>query len=240
MRLDVALPLVRRAPGLLIAALAVVITAVVGSPESQADYANDDGVDTVYPLMLVPLLAVVAVAGLAVHLRPATARAAAAVSGVTGVQLLGIAVVAARDWRNFAGVGYATWERGDIASLLAIVVFFAALAVVLISCAVYGNGLRPGETPTANRTSLVAGLLVAAGVPFVVCRQLDLLSLTAVGQFALWWSVPWGVGIVVAASAPTPAARRAALATVLFSAATAYVGAAASPLFGLGLRLPSG
>lgn len=66
------------------------------------------------------------------------------------------------------------------------------------------------------------------------------LALTAVGQFALWWSVPWGAGIIAAGSARAPAARRAALASVLISAAVACVCAAASPMFDFGLRLPEG
>jgi hypothetical protein len=233
-------PLVGRAAGLLIAVLAVVVTALIALPASHSDYGSDDGVHTVYPLMLLPSIAVVAAGGIAVLLRPVVAQAAAVVSGITGIQVLGIAVVASRDWRNFAGVGGASWERGNVASLVAIVVFFAALIIVLLSCSLYRNNLRAGDVPAVHRVSLIAGLAVAVGLPILLSVAIHRLALTAVGQFALWWSVSWGVGIIAAGNAQVLAARRAALVSVLVSVAITCVCAVALPMFGFGLRLPEG
>ena len=138
-------PLVGRAAGALIAGLALVLAVLVAMPVSHSDRGSRDGVDTVYPLMLLPSIAVVAVAGVAMVVRPGIAQAAAVVSGITGIQVLGIAIVASRDWRNFAGTDGASWERGNVASLVAIAMFFVALIIVLVSCALYRDELPAGE-----------------------------------------------------------------------------------------------
>jgi hypothetical protein len=140
MSLDVVIrrfPLLGRAAGVLVTGLALVLAAVVAMPESHSDRVSRDGVDTVYPLMFLPALAVVAFAGIAACLRPAFAQAAAVISGIFGIQVLGIAVVASSDWRNFAGTDGTSWERGNVASLVAIGMFFTALIIVLLSCALY-------------------------------------------------------------------------------------------------------
>jgi hypothetical protein len=192
-------PLVGRAAGLLISGLALVLAAMVAMPVSHSDNVSRDGVDTVYPLMLLPSIAVVAAAGISALLRPAIAQAASVVSGIFGIQVLGIAVVALADWRNYAGTGGTSWERGDVASLVAIGMFFAALIVILVSCALYRNiGPRAGEVPAVHPVYLIAALAVAAGLPVVLGWTLHHLTPTAAGQFALWWSAPWGVGIIAA------------------------------------------
>ncbi len=233
-------PLVGRAAGVVIAGLALVLAAVVAMPESHSDRVSYDGVDTVYPLMLLPALAMVAFAGIAACLRPAFAQAAAVVSGIFGIQVLGIAIVASADWRNFAGTDGTSWEHGNVASFVAIGMFFAALIIVLLSCALYrSRDPHPDEIPAVHPAYLVAGLAVAVCLPVALGMTLHHLSLTAAGQFALWWSAPWGAGII-AAGVQVPAARRAALAGVLVSVAIACVCAAASPVLGFGLRLPEG
>jgi hypothetical protein len=234
-------PLVGRAAGLLIAGLAMALAAAVAMPVSHSDFNSRDGVDTVYPLMLLPSVAVVAVAGIAVFLCAAIARAAAVVSGIFGIQVLGIALVASCDWRNFAGTGGTSWERGNVSSLVAIGMFFAALIIVLLSCALYrSSDPRASEVPAVHPVYLVAGLAVAVGLPVVLGLTLHHLTPTAAGQFGLWWSVPWGVGIIAAGGAQVPATRWAALASVVVSAAFTCVCAAASPMLGFGLRLPEG
>ncbi len=162
------------------------------------------------------------------------------VSGTTGIHVLGIAIVASRDWRNFAGTDGTSWQRGHVASLVAIVMFFAALIIVLVSCAPYRNNLPAGEVPAVHPVSLIAGVAIAAGLPILLGMTRHHFALTAVGQFALWWSVPWGAGIIAAGSARAPAARRAARASVLISVAITGVCAAVSPMFDFGLRLPEG
>lgn len=226
-----------RTGGLRLTALAVVIGVLVALPLSRSDRGRSYGLDTVYPLMLLPLIAVLLVAGVAAWWRPASAHVAAVVTGITGIQVLGIAVVASRDWRNFAGVDFSSWERGHAGSIVAVGMFFAALGVVLTSCALYRGAAGDG-LPRPGRAGQVAAVAVAVGVPVVLSVLLNQDALISAGQFALWWSLPWGAGLLVAGSVRAPAARRAALGTVLLSVAVSCACAAASPMFGFGLRLP--
>ena len=223
--------------GPLIAGLALTAAATIALPVSHSDLGRQEGVDTAYPLMLLPALAVVALAGLAASLCPAAAQVATVVSGITGLQVLGIAVVAARDWRNLAGVGHASWDRGNVASLVAVGMVFAALIIVAASHAIHRNG---NPMPGVPRGYLVAGLIVAVGLPLVLSAMLHHVTPTAVGQFTLWWSAPWGAGIIAAGVAQEQNTRRAALATVLVSVALTCLCALAGPMFGFGLRLPEG
>jgi hypothetical protein len=234
-------PLAGRAAGVLIAGLATMLAAVVALPQSHSDSVTYDGVTTVYPLMLLPALAVIAVAGVAAFLRPAIAQAAAVVSGIFGIQVMALAAVASTDWRNFAGTGGTSWEQGNPASFVAIGMFFAALIIVLTSCAMFrSSDPRAEEVPKVHPVYLVVGLAVAVGLPVVLGMTLHHLSITAAGQFVLWWSAPWGAGIIAAGGTQVPVARRAALASILVSVAFTCMCAAASPMFGFGLRLPEG
>jgi hypothetical protein len=240
-------PLAGRTAGLLIAGLAMMVAAVLASPLSHSDLGSQDGVDTAYPLMLLPALAVVTLAGLGAFVHPAVTQVAAVVSGITGAQVLGMAVVAACDWRNLAGVGYSSWHRGNVASLLAVGMFFAALMIVVISSAVYRSRQVHAGEPEVHRAYLVVGLAVAVALPLVLGMTLRHVSPatagltpTAVGQYALWWSAPWGAGIIAAGGAQKPATRRAALASVLVSVTLTCLCVQASPILGFGLRLPEG
>ncbi len=218
-----------RGSGSLIAGLAAAAAAVMAVPGSWSDYSAT----TVYPLMVVPALVIAGGAGAVAAWRPGAARVAAVVGAVNGLQVAGIAVVASRDWLNFGGAGNASFERGLVGSRLALVMVGLAVAMVAASVQLHG-----GERPAPD---LVAAGVVAAGVvTLLLCEYFGLSKLTAAGQFALWWAVPWTAGAVAALALPERAQRRAALASVAVSVGLTVACAAAAPAYGFLLRLPTG
>ncbi len=81
---------------------------------------------------------------------------------------------------------------------------------------------------------------VAAGLPLMLCAALGLRSLSAAGQFTLWWSLPWAAGLALAALPDPAPARRAARLTVACSVLLAVACGAAPLLHAPPLRLPDG
>jgi hypothetical protein len=194
---------------------------------------------TPYPSMLPVLVAVLAAAGLVAALRPATARVTAVIAGLAALQVGGIAVVAHRDWWNFAGAGGADYDRAAFGSLATVVMGVAAVAAVAVSVLLYRTGTgvdRPRLTQVVG--AMCAGAVIVVLVPVVLCMHWYYTRVTAAGQFALWWSLPWGVGIVAAGTLPNSAARQAAALSVLGSALLALLCLAAPVIYGFGIRLP--
>jgi hypothetical protein len=231
-RLSVTTPV--RWTGLLVTVLAAAIAGVLALPESS----SDRSADTVYPLMMLPALVTIGVAGLVAACRPAAAGVAAVIGGVNGLQVTGIAVVASHDWRNFAGVDYSSWERGYAGSRLALLIAVLGTGVIVASAVLYRHATRRNQRLRSQPVALVAGAAVAILLPALLRANLHLSGLPAIGQFALWWSLPWAAGVVAVGAAPTRGLRRAALASVVVSVALTLVCVALEPFHGFGLRLP--
>jgi hypothetical protein len=231
-----------RAYGAVLAALAGGIGVLVAMPASWSDYSDRHlGLPwlTPYPLMLPPLIAVLIVAGLVAAVSPATARVMAVVVALAGLQVGGIAVVARRDWWNFAGADGASYQRAASGSLLAVAMGAVAVTAVVVSVLLYRTGHgrhRPRTGQVAG--GITAGAVVAVAVPALLCAHWYYTSVTAFGQFALWWSLPWGIGLVAAGTVPDPAARRTAVLSVLASVLLALFCVAAPTVYGFGVRLP--
>jgi hypothetical protein len=250
---DVVLPRRMTRPGVsarvgggVLTVLAGVAGALLALPASWSDYADRYpgfrlGLtwQTPYPLMAPVLIAVLAVAGLVTALRPATARAAAMVAGLAGLQVAGIAVVVHRDWWNYAGADGPSYHRAAAGSRIAMIMAAVAVMAVVVSVVLYRTGRgshRPRPAPAAGAAG--AGVLVAVGVPLLLCAYWHSPSVSAAGQFALWWSLPWGVGLAAAGAVPDPGARRVAALSVLASVLLAAFCVVAPTVYGFGLRLP--
>jgi hypothetical protein len=120
---------------------------------------------TPYPSMLPALVAVMAVADLVAGFRPATARVAAMVAAlaglqVAGLQVAGIVVVAHRDWWNLAGADGASYHRAAVGSLVATIMGAAAVAAVVVSVLLYRTG-RGLHRPRVIQ--VVGGIVAGAG-----------------------------------------------------------------------------
>jgi hypothetical protein len=235
-----------RVSGAVLALLAGTMAVLLAMPASWSDYPDGHpgsrlGVPwlTPYPSMLPALIAVLAVAGLVATFRPATARATAVVAGLAALQAAGIAVVAQRDWWNFAGADGASHERAASGSLMAVVMAAVAVTAIVVSVLLYrtGHGRHRPRVPQVVG-GIVAGAAVAVGVPVLLCAHWYYTALPAFGQFALWWSLPWGIGLVVAGTVPDSAARRTAVVSVLGSVLLAAVCLSAPTIFGFGVRMP--
>ncbi|WP_433833287.1 hypothetical protein ACQP2E_18445 [Actinoplanes sp. CA-015351] len=221
---------------LLITLLAVMVAGILALPGSASDYTDA----TVYPLMLPPAVLIIGVAGLVAAYRPSTARAVAVFCGVNGSQVAGIAMVATRDWLNFGGADESSRQRALVGSWLALAIAVIAVGAVVASVMVYRCGAnRPSILPP-QPGMVTAGLAVAAGLPISAYVFWDEAGLSAVGQVALWWSLPWAAGLYAAGVLPTKALRAVALSSLAISVAVTVGCAAAAPVHGFGLRLPYG
>lgn len=221
-----------RVSGLVVGGLAVTAgIALVTGPTAGLPRVELAGV---MPLMTGPLLLAAAVAGLLVAARPRWAGPAAVAASIACGQVAGMAAVAYRDWFNFAGAGGSTYEIAGIGARYAAVVAIAAglSAVLAALLVVWADG---GVRPAVRRGPVWGGVAVAAGLPVVLCLVFGYRSITAAGQFALWWSLPWGAGLVAAGSVTFPQARRAAWASVAVSVLLA-VGCAVAPVL---IHVPS-
>ncbi|MFI5931419.1 hypothetical protein [Actinoplanes sp. NPDC051494] len=221
-----------------VVALTAAVAAVIAEPASRSDYARDHGVHTVYPLTALPLIALLAGAAVTVVCRPSVAREAAVICALVGSQVAGIAAVASRDWLNVAGANGSSPERGAAGSRLAAAMLVIAVGVVAVSLVLYLSGPRRHDDLMAYPGSILTGSTVAVALPMLLCLLVSHPSLTAAGQFALWWSLPWGSGIIAAGTLPTRAGRRVAAGTVALSVALTLTCAAVYPVYGFGLRLP--
>ncbi|GAA2608286.1 hypothetical protein Adu01nite_14920 [Paractinoplanes durhamensis] len=226
--------------------LAGTAAALLALPASWTDYAaGHDGSGpgpgelTPYPPMLPVLIAVLAVAGVVCAVHAAAARVAAVVAGLAALQVGGIALVAHRDWWNFAGADGASFERAAAGSLVAAVMGAVAATAVVVSVLLYRTG-RGVQLPRKAQVAggIIAGAAIAVVVPVLLCAHWNYTSGTAAGQFALWWSLPWGAGMLAAGTLRDGAARHAAFMTVLVSAFLALLSVIAPAVHGFGIRLP--
>ncbi|MFI5497168.1 hypothetical protein [Actinoplanes sp. NPDC051859] len=154
----------------------------------------------VLPIMVLPLLLAVIAGGAAAAALPRWAAGGAIVAAVAAVQVAGMATVARRDILNFAGAGGTSYDQAYLQSpfLTALAVAAAAAAGLALLMALLLL-VDPRRLVRAYRSLEVwAGLLVVAAVPIGLCWALGYGSLSALGQFALWWSVPWGLALVAA------------------------------------------
>ncbi|MFI7548042.1 hypothetical protein [Actinoplanes sp. NPDC049599] len=222
--------------GSLITLLALAVAGVLALPGSTSDRTEA----TVYPLMLLPVVLIIGIAGLVAACRPATAGTVAVICAVNGLQVAGIALVATRDWLNFGGADESSYQRALVGSWLALAMAAIAVGVVVASVKLYRcrAGQRSGLPP--RPAMVIAGLAVAAGLPISSYVFWHEAGLSAVGQVALWWSLPWAAGLYAAGVLPAKALRAAALSSVTISVALTLVCAAAAPVHGFGLRLPYG
>ncbi|MFI7596559.1 hypothetical protein [Actinoplanes sp. NPDC049681] len=208
-------------------------------PDRYPDFRLGQAPSTPYPSMLPVLVAVMAVAGLVAAVRPAAARSTSVVAALAALQVGGIAVVAHQDWWNLAGADGASYRRAAVGSLVAMGVAAAAAVAAAVSVLLYRTG--PGEgrpSPTLMAGSVAAGVVAAVVVPLWLCAHWGYTSLTAAGQFALWWSLPWGIGLVAAGTLRDRAARRAAALSVFAFVLLAAFCVAAPTFHGFGVRLP--
>jgi hypothetical protein len=218
--------------------------ALLAMPVSWTDYpARQDGSGpaelTPYPPMLPALIAAIAVAGVVGASRVAAARVSAVVGALAALQVGGIAVVAHRDWWNFAGAGGASLERAAAGSVVAAAMGAVAAGAIVVSVLLYRTG-RDRQRPRKPQViaGIVVGAAVAVVVPVLLCAHWNYPSATAAGQFALWWSLPWGAGMLAAGTLRDSASRQAATVSVLASMLLALVCVAAPAMHGFGIRLP--
>ncbi|UQU62593.1 hypothetical protein COUCH_26640 [Couchioplanes caeruleus] len=235
-----------RVYGALLTLLAGLVGVLFALPASWSDY-PDRYPDfrlgrvwmTPYPSTLPVLITMLGVAGLVAAVRPSTARVAAVTAGLAALQVGGIAVVAHRDWWNLAGADGASPHRAAAGSLVSLVMGAAAGAAVVVSVLLYRTG-RSVHRPSLIQVvgGVLAGAVLAGGTPLLLCAYWGYTSITAAGQFAVWWSLPWGAGVAATGTLPDCAARRTAALCVLACALLTAFCVAAPPVHGFGVRLP--
>jgi hypothetical protein len=198
-----------RVLGLLIAALAAAVAGLLAAPDSASDLPGH-GVQSVYPAMIFAQVLAMAAAGVTATCLPRTARAVAVIGAVAGMQVAGIAVVASRDWYNYAGAGNASYTRAAAGSQLSLTMAAVAAAAVAACLVLYRHGPGEGDALPARAGRIVTGVVVLVGLPLLLSALVGTPVPSVVGQFALWWSLPWGVAIIATGSLRTAMARRAA------------------------------
>lgn len=227
---------VARLSASLIMFLALMVAGILALPGSASDYSDA----TVYPLMLLPAVLAIGIAGFVAVCLSSAARVVAVFCAVNGSQVAGMAVVAVRDWANFGGADESSYQRASVGSWLALAITAIAVGMVVASVTLYRcRADRPSVLPS-QPGMVIAGLAVAAGLPVSAYAFWDETGLSAVGQVALWWSIPWASGLYAAGVLPTKALRAVALSSVALSMAVTVGCAAAAPVHGFGLRLPYG
>jgi len=184
---------------------------------------------TLYPPADWVLLAGMAMCGVALvvapRLRDRLADVAAGAGLVAAAQLAGTGVVAFKHWRPYVGMS----GHGDHLTELKV------LAVVM-ACAGLGASLAflwwlvaarclPVAVPGVARvTCAVAGLVVVVGLPVgIAAGRSELMDLTSLGAFALIYSLPWGLAVMLSGWLARPAAS-GALVAVLVSIGLALKG----------------
>lgn len=181
----------------------------------------DGSAPPMHPGLTRPLIGAVGLAGLLIAVWPSAARPAAVVGALAALQVAGYALVASRDWYNFAGAGGASYGDAAAGSERAFTGAAAALVALVLCLLVYqiAHGFSPvpaAAPPRLTRAWVVLAGAVVAALP-VLLGAWSAATLSVVGQFAMWWSIPWGLGIAGAGTLHTRAARRAAAGGVLGS-----------------------
>jgi hypothetical protein len=182
-----------------------------------------------YPAVTWPLVLALAVAGVTVTAHHRWARAAALLAAVVAAQLAGIGLIAIRAWFTIKGFG------GSGSLTATPITCAAAAALAAVAATVSAAGLVWRE-PADGWRSLVPArpMLVAAGVAVVgLLPQLwsaadETGDITGLAQVAtLTYSLPWGVGLVVAGwirGRSAIAVTVSALLFVMFMVATHLLG----------------
>lgn len=156
----------------------------------------DGSAPPMYPGLTRPLIAAVGLAGLLITVWSSAARPAAVVGGLAALQVAGYGLVASRDWYNYAGASGASYGEAAAGSERAFTVAAAAFVALVLCLLAYR--LAPAPVPTADPPRLARAWVVLSGA--VVAALPVLLgawfgtALSAVGQFTMWWTIPWGAG----------------------------------------------
>jgi hypothetical protein len=153
-----------------------------------------------HPAVTWPLLLALAVAGVTVMAHQRWARAAALLAAIVAAQLVGIGVIAIRAWFTIKGFG-------GSGSLTETHITYAAAGALVAAAATASAAALVWREPVDGWRSLVPArpMLVAAGVAVLgLLPQLwnaadETGDITGLDQIAtLTYSLPWGVGLVVA------------------------------------------
>jgi hypothetical protein len=148
-----------------------------------------------YPPAFWLLTVVLVGAGLAVARR--RGRRAAAVAAIVAAQLVGIGVVAVRDWFNVNGAaGMAQNNLATVVTFAAAVAVAGAIGVTAAVCLLWREPQRGwrGLVP-ARWTPVLAGAALAGALPPLLGMAIGDVDITTLGQFALTYSLPWGAGL---------------------------------------------
>lgn len=167
-----------------------------------------------------PLVLGLAVAGVMVAARPRGGRRAAAVAAVLAAQVCGHGIVAVRDWFNRAGAsgGMRQSELALVVGFAAVVAVCAAVATCVCAAVLWREPATGWRGLRSKRPGYVlVGLVVVVGLPMALAFGFGFTAVTMIGQFALTFSLPWGVGLA-AAGWLDRRERVAALAAVVLSA----------------------
>ena len=154
-----------------------------------------------YFWVLWPLLLGLAVAGVVLAARPQWGRPTAVVAAVLAAQVCGHGIVAVRDWFNTAGAGggMRQSELALVVGLAAVVAVCAAVAGCVSAAVVWREPANGWRSLRPRRPGyLSVGLVVMVGLPLALAFGFRFTAVTRVGQFALTYSLPWGVGLVAA------------------------------------------
>jgi len=170
------------------------------------------------------LLAALTISGLVVIFRARSARATAVVAAILAAQVTGHGVVAVRDWFNANGAsGMGQNNLATVVTFAAAVALSATVAAVTATAMVWrepADGWR-GLIP-ARLGYVIAGAGVAVVLPLLLGLSLHNNDITLLGQTALTYSLPWGIGLTAAGWLRGQAAT-AARVTVALSAAMSTV-----------------
>ncbi|WP_433720945.1 hypothetical protein ACQP2Y_37385 [Actinoplanes sp. CA-051413] len=172
-----------------------------------------------YPAATWPLLLALAVAGVTVMAHHRWARAAALLAAIVAAQLVGIGLIAIRAWFTIKGFG-------GSGSLTETHITYAAAAALVAAAATASAAALVWREPVDGWRSLVPArpMLVAAGVAVLgLLPQLwnaadETGDITGLAQIAtLTYSLPWGVGLVVAGWIRGRSAVAVTVSTLLFA-----------------------
>lgn len=177
-----------------------------------------------------PLLAGLLLTGLALVARPRNGDAAAVVAFVCAVQLTGGGVAASRDWFNVSGATGIPFRRLTWLLPLTVVVIVASTVACCLALALvwqHAQAVRRDRWRPQSPMFMVLGGVTAVVVPMFWAVLDGSWQLTALGQAALAWSLPWGCGLTIASwldRRPRRVALAAVSASALATVAVMYAG----------------
>ncbi len=199
-----------------------------------------DDAPRLYPWTSLLLAAALLGVGLVMAARPAGQLRAGALAGgvVVALQLTGLGVVAVKHWEpltGMAGGGEGLVFLRSLAALLA-AAGLTATSICLRELVRSGVVDVTGWTWAEGVVALI-GVVVAVSLPWVIAGgDPQLTDFTSLGAFALLYSLPWGLGLVLA-SRLAPVAAVACCGAV---AASVVLQLVAVPMAGLVLETDHG